>query len=97
MRANTSKMFSGVDNTFVSTNALGQLLAYTTFEAAGNFKPTVDYPMNFKGIISSTRPRRVRNNYGLVKKEFKSGGHLYQEIVSYGSGCGATSVGTTYK
>jgi hypothetical protein len=90
-------MLSGVDNAFVQSNDLGQLLAQTTFEAAANFKPTVDHPLNFNGIISSLRPRRARNNFGLIKREFKLGDHLYQEIVSYGSGCGATSVGTTYK
>ena len=94
----SSKLLSGVDNTFVQNNDLGDLLACVTFEAAAMFKPTVDHPLGFDAIISTCRPRRARNNYGdTVNEEIKVGDHFYQEIVSYGSGCGASSVGTTYK
>ena len=94
----SSKLLSGVDNAFVQNNDLSELLAHVTFEAAAMFKPTVDHPLGFDAIISTRRPRRARNNYGdTVNEEIKVGDHFYQEIVSYGSGCGASSVGTTYK
>ena len=98
MRSTTSKLLSGVDNAFAQNNDLGDLLASVTFEAAAMLKPTVDYPRGFNAIISTLRPARIRNNFGdTVNEEIKVGDHFYQEIVSYGSGCGATSVGTTHK
>jgi len=97
MRQNTSKLFSGVDTTFVMDNNLEELVAGVTFMAAANFKPTVDHPMACDPIINTQRPARARNNYGLVQHQFSHGDKLYYKMSSYGSGCGAASVGTTYK
>jgi len=97
MRKTTSRLFSGVDNTFVVDNNLSDLVAHVTFEAAANFKETVDHPKNFGAIISTMRPARARNNYGRLERKKYCLNKLYEEIASYGSGCGSTSVGSTFK
>jgi hypothetical protein len=90
-------MISGVNDSFLDDNNLHSLAAIVTFDAATNFKVTVDYPRNFDAIVSAKRPARARNNYGELLRDLTCGGKLYKHIISYGSGCGATSVGTTYK
>jgi hypothetical protein len=64
MRKNTSRMFSGVNDSFLDDNNIHKLAADVTFEAAAGFKVTVDYPRNFDAIVSTKRPARARNNYG---------------------------------
>eukprot|EP00577_Skeletonema_sp_RCC1716_P032127 CAMPEP_0113437258 /NCGR_PEP_ID=MMETSP0013_2-20120614/37322_1 /TAXON_ID=2843 ORGANISM="Skeletonema costatum, Strain 1716" /NCGR_SAMPLE_ID=MMETSP0013_2 /ASSEMBLY_ACC=CAM_ASM_000158 /LENGTH=341 /DNA_ID=CAMNT_0000327905 /DNA_START=154 /DNA_END=1176 /DNA_ORIENTATION=- /assembly_acc=CAM_ASM_000158 len=95
MRRNKSRLLSGVNNSFITDNNLHDLVSTFMFEAVSNFKVTVDFPLNNGGIISTMRPARARNNYGLKLDEFHRNGTLYKEIVSYGTGSGATSVGTT--
>mmetsp|Transcript_15495 Transcript_15495/g.31387 ORF Transcript_15495/g.31387 Transcript_15495/m.31387 type:complete len:100 (+) Transcript_15495:235-534(+) len=93
MRRNKSRLLSGVNNSFITDNNLHDLVSTFMFEAVSNFKVTVDFPLNNGGIISTMRPARARNNYGLKLDEFHRNGTLYKEIVSYGTGSGATSVG----
>eukprot|EP00986_Skeletonema_menzelii_P010920 scaffold5466_cov108-Skeletonema_menzelii.AAC.4 len=97
MRSISSKLFSGVDNEVLSSNDACELLLAAVQEAADNFQATVDYPKNIGGFLSTQRPARSRNNYGTVVRSFNVNNRKYEEIVSYGSGCGATSVGTTQK
>ena len=54
--------------------------------------------MNFaKGYVSTQRTARCRTTYGDVKEEVTYCGHTYYKMYSYGSGSGASSVGTTPK
>ena len=94
----SSKIFSGVENNFISTLGLDDLVADIVFSEAGNFLATVDFPMNFaKGYVSTQRTARCRTTYGDVKEEVTYCGHTYYKMYSYGSGSGASSVGTTPK
>jgi hypothetical protein len=86
MRKTTSRLFSGVDNTFAVDNNLSDLVARITFQAAENFKATVDYPFSNPAIISTMRPARARNNYGRLEEELYCLNKRYQQIASYGSG-----------
>lgn len=97
MRSNSSKLFSGVDYAVLPSNDACEVLALAVDEAADNFLPTIDYPKNFNRIVSTQRPARCRNNYGTIKRHFDLNNTRYDEIASYGSGCGVSSVGTTQK
>lgn len=95
---NHTTLLSGVHQTVVAENNMEELVAIVTFDTAAKVKATiVDHPMNSDAKISTQRPARVRNNFGLCLSNINLGEKRYKEIVSYGSGCGATSVGTTFK
>ena len=91
------KILSGVDYSFVSENSLGDIVKNVTLEAINHFCTTVDVPMNNGPLISTKRPARSRNNYGLISSIIDMGHKQYCKISSYGSGCGSFSVGTTSK
>lgn len=92
-----TKILSGVDYSFVSDSNLGDRVENVTLEAINNFWTTVDVPMNNGPLISTKRPARSRNNYGLISSIIDMGHKQYCNISSYGSGCGSFSVGTTSK
>ena len=92
---NHTTLLSGVHDTFVTDNDMQTMVATVVFDAASKFKPTFDYPLNNNGIVSTIRPARARNNFGKLLRVIEEG--RLREIVTYDSGCGATSVGTTYK
>jgi hypothetical protein len=94
---NHTTLLSGVHQTVVAENNMEELVAIVTFDTAAKVKATIDHPMNSDAKISTQRPARVRNNFGLCLSNINLGEKRYKEIVSYGSGCGATSVGTTFK
>ena len=94
---NHTTLLSGVHQTVVAENNMEELVAIVTFDTAATVKATIDHPMNSDAKISTQRPARVRNNFGLCLSNLNLGEKRYKEIVSYGSGCGATSVGTTFK
>ena len=94
---NHTTLLSGVHQTVVAENNMEELVAIVTFDTAATVKATIDHPMNSDAKISTQRPARVRNNFGLCLSNINLGEKRYKEIVSYGSGCGATSVGTTFK
>lgn len=94
----SSKIFSGVENNFISKHGLDDLVSDIVFSAAANFLATVDFPMNFdNGYVSTQRKARCRTNYGDINEEITYRGHTYYKMYSYGSGTGASSVGTTPK
>lgn len=94
----SSKIFSGVENNFISQHGLGDLVSNIAFSAAANFMATVDFPMNFdKGYVSTQRRARCRTNYGNINERFIHRGQTFYKMYSYGSGTGASSVGTTPK
>jgi hypothetical protein len=72
-----------VHQTIVAENNMEQLVGIVTFDTAAKVKATIDYP--------------VISDFGLRLSNINLGEKRYKEIVSYGSGCGATSVGTTFK
>jgi hypothetical protein len=49
------------------------------------------------GYVSTQRKARCRTNYGDINEEITYRGHTYYKMYSYGSGTGASSVGTTPK
>ena len=76
-------LLSGVHQTIVAENNMEQLVGIVTFDTAAKVKATIDYP--------------VISDFGLRLSNINLGEKRYKDIVSYGSGCGATSVGTTFK
>ncbi len=93
----SSKLLSGVCDNFAVDHNLADLVASIVSKASSDFKATVDFPMNCNAVISTQRPARARNNFGTVVNDTYHGNTLFQEIVSYGSGSGAVSVGSTHK
>lgn len=99
IRKQTPKLFSGVDINFImkSNKKILPLLTAALFQAVGYFHSSYDFPKNFKGIVSTVRDARCRLNFGDKVGEKTLDGKVYHIISSYGSGSGATSVGTTTK
>jgi len=94
---NHTTLLSGVHQTIVAENNMEKLVGIITFDTAAKVKVTIDHPLNNDAKINTQRPARLRNNFGQCKGNINIGEKRYKEIVSYGSGCGARSVGTTFK
>lgn len=98
MRPQTPRLFSGVDINFIKSNGkIMPLLTAALFEAIGFFTASYDFPKNFNSFISTMRDARCRMNFGDKVCEKMVNGKVYHVLSSYGSGSGATSVGTTVK